>query len=92
MPRYLIEVPHSEEETECAQVALSFLESGSHYLTNADWGCEDGVHSAWIIVEAETREAARWVVPPVMRQEARITRLNKFAKEQNLAYLPPRGR
>ena len=44
MQRYLIEVPHEPEELACARVIQTFLDTGSHYLTHADWGCEDGVH------------------------------------------------
>ena len=64
MDRHLIEVPHDETELACARVVQSFLETGSHYLTNADWGCEDGDHRAWVIVEAESKEEARMIVPP----------------------------
>ena len=78
MPRFLIEVPHSEELVACANVVKVFLNTGSHFLTHADWGCEDGVHSAWFTVDAPTREEARMVVPPPYRADARITGLNKF--------------
>jgi hypothetical protein len=48
-------------------------------LTHADWGCKDGNHSAWLVVEADTKDEARYQVPPVYRGSARITRLNKFS-------------
>jgi len=46
MPRFLIEVPHEEETVACARAVKIFLESGSHFLTQADWGCKDGEHEA----------------------------------------------
>ena len=82
MARYLIEVPHDPEVKACARVVKVFLATGSHLLTNADWGCLDGVHSAWIIVEVDSKEEARLVVPPALRAGARITGLNKFTMEQ----------
>ena len=67
MARYLIEVPHEPEVQACARVVQVFLATGSHLLTHADWGCFNGVHSAWIIVDADSEEEARYVVPPAFR-------------------------
>ena len=39
MPKFLIEVAHEPEVIACARVVEVFLKSGSHFLTNADWGC-----------------------------------------------------
>ena len=82
MPRFLIEVPHPEEVTACARVVQVFLATGSHFLTHADWGCMDGVHSCWIIVDTETKEQARRILPPAFRSEAKIIGLNSFTLEQ----------
>ena len=82
MPRFLIEVPHEAETLACAKAVQVFLATGSHFLTNADWGCMDGVHSAWITVEVENKAEALGIVPPVFRADARVTRLNKFTMDQ----------
>jgi hypothetical protein len=82
MPQFLIEVPHPEETLSCARIVKVFLSSGSHFLTRADWGCMDGVHSAWLVVEAANKEEARMVVPPQFRSQAKIVGLNKFNLEQ----------
>ena len=82
MPQFLIEVPHPEETLACAKIVKVFLSSGSHFLTHANWGCMDGVHSAWMIVEADNKEEARMVVPPLLRPQAKIVGLNKFSLEQ----------
>lgn len=82
MAKFLIEVPHSEESVACARVVQIFLATGSHFLTHADWGCEDGVHKAWILVEAADKEEARRILPPQFRSEAQITGLNKFTMEE----------
>ncbi len=66
----------------CARVIKTFLETGSHYLTNADWGCEDGDHRALLIVEAKDREEARWIVPPPFRSSANVVKLSRFSMEQ----------
>jgi hypothetical protein len=82
MARFMIEVPHEAETIACARVVKVFHETGSHFLTNADWGCLDGVHKAWIVLEAENKEEARYVLPPAYRPQATITRLNKFTIEE----------
>jgi hypothetical protein len=79
MARFLIEVPHEAKEQECALAVKILLDSGSHYLTHADFGCLDGEHKAWIIIEADSKEEARFVVPSIFRPRARIIQLNKFS-------------
>ena len=79
MPKFLIEVPHDAEELACARVVQVFLATGSHFLTNAEWGCADGVHTAWIMVDVDSKAEARAIVPPAFRAEARIVGLNRFS-------------
>lgn len=82
MARFLIEVPHEGDSMACAKVVQVFLSSGSHLLSHADWGCMDGNHSAWLVVDVDRREDALQVVPPAFREKARIVALNKFTMEQ----------
>ena len=82
MSRFLIEVPHEADTAACARVVRVFLDTGSHFLTHADWGCLDGVHKAWIIVDVENREQARDILPSAFRSEAEIIQLNEFTMEQ----------
>jgi hypothetical protein len=78
MPRYLIEVPHADTKEACDQAIEAFLRSGSHFVTNADWGCSDGVHKTWFIAELDSKEAALLLLPPLFRQNASVTSLEKF--------------
>ena len=62
-----------------------FLKTGSHFLTHADWGCTDGTdgeHKAWIIAEVDSKEEARSILPPTLRSQAKIVRLNYFTLEE----------
>lgn len=77
MERYLIEVPHSSDKYECLKAMQVFLKTGSHFLANADWGCSDGEHKAWFIIDVEKRDEARMIIPPVFRNQAKITLLRK---------------
>jgi len=80
--RFLIEVPHEETTAACARVVDVFLRTGSHFLSTADWGCKDGVHKAWMVVEVDSKEEARGIVPPAFRAQARVVQLNRFTREE----------
>ena len=82
MGKFLIEVPHEEEVLACARVVEIFLKTGSHFVTHADWGCRDGEHKAWILVEVDNKEEARRILPPLFRSQAKIVSLNKFSMEE----------
>ena len=82
MARFLIEVPHDGDFAACVKVVQVFLSTGSHLLTHADWGCMDGNHSAWLIVDVDRKEDALQVVPPPFRAQAKVVALNKFTREQ----------
>ena len=82
MARFLIEVPHKAEKVECARAIQILLRTGSHFMTHADWGCLDGVHKGWIIIELESKQEARSILPPAYRSQAKIVELNKFTMEE----------
>jgi hypothetical protein len=84
MARFLIEVTHDEDTLACAKAVETFLRTGSHFLTHADWGCRDGDHRAWMIVELDTKAEALNVVPAVFHSRTRIVGLNLFTLEQIL--------
>jgi hypothetical protein len=81
MPRFLIEVPHEKSKQSCVLAIEVFNKTGSHFLTNADWGCSDDVHKAWIIIEMDSKEEALMVVPPPFRDNATVVTLEKFTLE-----------
>lgn len=78
MARFLVEVPHDAGMVPCARVVDVFLKTGSHFLTNADWGCKDGEHKAWFIAEVDRRDDARNLVPSPLRSETRVVQLHNF--------------
>jgi len=82
MARFLIEVPHESNEVTCAQAIEVFLKTGSHFFTHASWGCKDGEHKAWLVVEVESRDEARAIVPPAFRSQAKVVQLNAFTREE----------
>jgi len=74
MQKYIIESPHTAEN--CDQVVKDIHAAG--YLHHFEWGCKDDDHTAWAIIEAETAEDAKQIVPWYLRAQARIVRLVKF--------------
>jgi hypothetical protein len=74
----MIEVPHEGTKRACLQIVDLFLRTGSHFLTHADWGCKDGEHKSWIIVDVESKEEALGIIPPPYRAQAKVVQLNSF--------------
>jgi len=77
MDRYLIESPH--EASDCDKIIQQFAAAG--YLHNFDWGCADGVHCGWAIIETDSLAHASQIVPWTVRDKARIVKLVKFESD-----------
>jgi hypothetical protein len=74
MEKFLIETPHTTAN--CLMLINQLHSQG--YLHNFEWGCSDGVHCGWAIVEAESEEQARMIVPSLIRKDAKVVRIIKF--------------
>ena len=79
MAKFLIEVPHEAETSACARAVKVFLDTGSHFLTNAEWGCRDGEHKAWLMLDLASKAEALSILPPGFRSQARVVQLNRFS-------------
>jgi hypothetical protein len=79
---YLIEVPHSPEECSAAEVAT--LSVGARVLRTYR-GCGDGAHTTWIVAELESEEEAWSLVPGLLRDTARVTRVVRSAPDSDSA-------
>jgi hypothetical protein len=75
MQRFLVIAPHTEEE--CKQAIGQVLSAG--FITHFEWGCMDGEHTGWAILEADSAKEAMMAVPPAQRHSASIVRLTKFS-------------
>ena len=47
-------------------------------MNRFEWGCKDGDHRGWAIVDAEHKFAAQALVPRVMHPYTRIVELTRF--------------
>jgi hypothetical protein len=58
------------------------LQAGAQYLRRAYWGCEAGVHTSWLVVEAESDEDARLIAPPAFRASSVVVPVETFTPER----------
>ena len=58
------------------------MQLGSHLITSADWGCEDGVHTGWLIADLDSREEALQIVPPQYRADTRVILLRRWSRSE----------
>jgi hypothetical protein len=79
MAKFLIEVPHGADKEACNQAIQIFMQTGSHFLTHAEWGCLDGEHKAWIIADVSSKDEAFRILPSIFRSMAKITQLTTFS-------------
>lgn len=80
MPRYMVEMSHTLRE--CAWALKTLHDQGPSFLAQFDWGCRDGEHIGWAIVEAENKFHAQELVPRILRPKTRIVELCQFTPEQ----------
>jgi hypothetical protein len=74
MKRFLVVSNHTAED--CVKALKEALAIG--YLTHFDWGCKDGVHTGWAVLEAEDKAQAMLSVPTFLRGQAQIVQLYKY--------------
>jgi hypothetical protein len=79
MPKFLVEVPHGESKEACERAVAVFLATGSHFVVNADWGCADNVHKAWIIADLDSKQEAVNLLPPAFRKDATVVLLENYS-------------
>jgi hypothetical protein len=74
MKRFLVISHHTGED--CIKALKETLAIG--YLNHFDWGCRDGVHTGWAILEAEDKAQALMSVPTFLRGQAQVVQLTKY--------------
>ena len=76
MDRFMVISGHTAED--CRQAVQYFAEFYAGYITHFEWGCKDNDHNAYAIIEAENHEEARMSVPSLLRDKAKVVKLNYF--------------
>jgi hypothetical protein len=78
MKRFIVISHHTGED--CIKALKEALAIG--YLTHFDWGCKDGVHTGWAVLDAEDKAQAIMSVPTFLRGQAQVVQLTKFQPEK----------
>lgn len=76
---YLIETPHNEEE--CLRALDEQLEKGSDILNKFYFGCMAGDHTGYAIVDANSLDDARKLIPAFLIDKSIISEVGKFTPE-----------
>jgi hypothetical protein len=79
MTRYIIESPHTKEE--CLRALDEELEKGKDILGKFDYGCRAGDHTAYAIVDANSKNDALKLVPTFLQNKARVVEVDKITPE-----------
>ena len=77
MRKFIVISDHTAEE--CVRALKEVLAIG--YLTHFNWGCKDGVHTGWAIIDAESKDEAMMSVPTFLRPRAHVVQLTQFRQE-----------
>ena len=77
MDRFLVISPHTQGD--CVKALKEIHAIG--YITHFEWGCKDGDHTGWLMIEAENAQQAMMVVPAMQRHTAKAIKLVKFSPQ-----------
>jgi hypothetical protein len=77
MSRYLITSPHTADD--CTRSLDATLAKGTGVLDKFVFGCNDGDHTGYAIVDARSLSDALAMVPDFLQESACITRVEKLS-------------
>jgi hypothetical protein len=79
MARYMITSPHTQEE--CLRALDEELAKGRDILEKFDFGCKAGDHTAYAIVDVNSKNDALNLVPTFLQGKAHIVEIGKITPE-----------
>lgn len=79
MSDFMIETPHTKAE--CVRALDELVDAGADVLAKYEFGCANGDHTGYAIVQAESAEDALALVPPLLRSKARVVRVDRFTPD-----------
>ena len=82
--QYFIESPHTKEE--CLAALDAIAEHGKNALNRWDFGCMEGNHTGYAMVEAQSENEALNQVPDIIRHKARVNKVHRFSTEEIAAF------
>ncbi len=76
MALYLITSAHEPEK--CLDALDEIMAKKPDALNTFVYGCKEGDHSGYAIVDAESRSAALKLLPDILQETACVTRVDRF--------------
>jgi hypothetical protein len=83
MAKFIIEAPHTNQG--CLEALDDMATKDPKFLASFNWGCVGGYHTGWAVVDAKDEKSARNLMPPPLRNQARIFAVGNFTREQIIA-------
>ena len=77
MSKFLIASRHTEED--CVRAIDATLDKGSNILDKFVFGCSEGDHTGYAIVDAKSISDALGLVPDFLQKDACITKVSKLS-------------
>jgi broad specificity phosphatase PhoE len=81
---YLIEMKHTKEE--CLQTLETIKNKEEDLLSEIHFGCAEGNHTGYMMVEAISERAALKDLPEEAKTDLEVHKLSKFTPEQIESY------
>lgn len=78
--KYLIESPHTKQE--CLRELDEISAKGQKTLGQFYWGCGQGDHTGYAIVDARNESDAKNLVPDFARDKAKVVELHQFSPDE----------
>ena len=79
MARFFVELAHTPED--CVADLDSVMAHSHELFARFDWGCKDGEHAGWAILEAQDANTARRLLPTFIRDRAKVRGVVKFTPD-----------
>ena len=77
---FFVQAPHTQEQ--CMQTMLEFKDKGETLLSNFEFGCMSGDHTAYAFIKGISKENVRLMLPESMQKDAKITKVDQFTVDQ----------
>ncbi len=84
MARYLIASPHTREQ--CLRALDEEAAKGAEVLDKFVYGCKEGDHTAYAIVDARSLSDALAMVPDFLQEDACISKVDSYSAEDIRAF------
>lgn len=80
MNTYFVQVPHTSEQ--CMNTLTEMKDKGDAYLAKFNFGCMSGDHTAYALLDGNSEQDIRQMLPKDLQATAKIEKVDKFTSAQ----------